>query len=289
MTLANLCASIGSSLPSLFVCSPAPQEGVRVRTPMLYPDGDVVDVFVLEDGSGYTVTDYGDSLGWLEMQSIGRHLSPKQQSLVQDVCQTLRIELFQQQLTLKSVEEDALGEAVLRVAQAAVRISDLWFTLRNKSLQTTANEVGTWLREEQVSFKRQVAKQGLSTKILIANQVDNWLREKQISFKRQVAKQGRSTKTWTVDFEIRTRNRTSLVFLLSASSRRTTLRVSEHVLAGCIDLDYMKADQPNVAFVSLFDDLPGIWREQNFNLVREHSEIARWSRPDEFEQILLGR
>ncbi len=143
----ELCATIGRSLPPLFVCAPAPQEGVRVRTPLLYPDGGVVDVFVLERGNKYTITDFGDAMGWLGLQSVSRHRSPKQQALAQDVCQTLRIELFHEQLVLRSVPEDELGEAVLRVAQAAVRVSDLWFTLRSQSVQTTADEVDEWLRE----------------------------------------------------------------------------------------------------------------------------------------------
>ena len=44
----ELCLAIGESLPTLFECTPAPQEGVRVRTPLMYPDGGMVDVFVLE-------------------------------------------------------------------------------------------------------------------------------------------------------------------------------------------------------------------------------------------------
>ena len=48
MNSIELCASIGNSLPALFECSAAPREGVRVRTPLMYPDGGIVDVFVLE-------------------------------------------------------------------------------------------------------------------------------------------------------------------------------------------------------------------------------------------------
>ena len=256
MNVNELCAAIGQSLPPLFVCSPAPQEGVRVRTPMMYPDGGIVDVFVLDRGSRYTVTDFGDALGWLELQSVSRNRSPKQQMLIQDVCQTLRVELFQDQLVLRSVTNDVLAESVLRVAQAAVRVSDLWFTLRSQSLQTAADEV------------------------------DEWLREKQIPFDRHVQKQGRSTRTWTVDFETRTGNRTAFVFLLSTGSRGAVHRVAEHVLSGCVDLNHLKTSQPHLTFVSLFDDTVDVWRPEDFSLVDEVSEIARWSRPDEFESLL---
>ena len=254
-----LCASVGRTLPPLFVCSPAPREGVRVRTSMLYPDGEVVDVFVLERGSGYTVTDFGDALGWLWLQSISQRRSGRQETLVQDVCRTLRIELFHDQLVLRQVGEDTLGEAVVRVAQAAVRVSDLWFTFRSQSFQNTADEV------------------------------EEWLREKQIPFDRQVQKQGRSTQNWTIDFETYTDNRTSLVFLLSTGSRGTVRRLAEHVLAGCVDLSHLKVNQSGLAFVSLFDDTEDVWRPEDFNLVDELSEIARWSRPDEFESLLRAK
>ena len=120
----ELCTILAPSLPPLFVCSGAAQEGVRVRTPMLYPDGGVVDVFVLERGSGYTVTDFGDALGWLWQQSISRRRPARQELLVQDVCQALRIALVNDQLVARGVTPAALGDAVLRVAQAAVRVSE---------------------------------------------------------------------------------------------------------------------------------------------------------------------
>ena len=258
MNVNELCSSIGQSLPPLFVCSPAPQDGVRVRTPLLYPDGGVVDVFVLERANGYTVTDFGDALGWLGLQSVSRRRSPKQQALVQDVCQTLRIEFFQDQLVLPNVLNDSLAESVLRVAQAAVRVSDLWFTLRSQSLQTTADEV------------------------------EEWLGEKQIPYERAVERPGRSTRLWTIDFETHANSRTSFVFLLSTGTRGAVRRLTEHVLSGCVDLNHLKATQQGPSFVSLFDDTEDVWRPEDFSLVEPHSEIARWSNPDELERILTA-
>lgn len=258
MNVNELCASVGRTLSPLFVCSPAPHEGVRVRTPLLYPDGGVVDVFVLERGGGYSVTDFGDALGWLAIQSISRRRSRRQEILLQDVCRTLRIDLFHDQLVLRAVTEDALGEAVIRIAQAAVRISDLWFTLRGQSLQATEDEV------------------------------DEWLHEKRIPFQRQVTRPGRSGRDWTVNFETKSPNRTSLIFLLSTGSRGAARRVTEHVLAGCVDLSHLKTSQPNQAFISLFDDTVDVWRPEDFQLMEDHSEIARWSAPDELERMLTA-
>ena len=258
MNSAELCASIATTLPPLFACSPAPEEGVRVRTPMLYPDGGVVDVFVLERGFSYTITDFGEALAWLGLQSDSRYRLPRQQALIDDVCQTLRIELFHGQLVLRGVMNDDLAESILRVAQAAVRVSDVWFTLRSQALQTTAEEVVEWLSERQIHYER------------------------------GSGRQGRSMRYWTVDFEIWSETRTSLVFLLNTGSRGAARRITEHVLAGCVDLSHLKVSEPSLTFVSLFDDTQDVWGPEDFGLLEEHSLVARWSRPDEFEHILTA-
>lgn len=252
----ELCSALGRLLPSLFVCSEAGHEGVRVRTPMLYPDGGVVDVFVLPRGSGYIVTDFGDALGWLWLQSVSPKRSARQDALARDVCQTLRIELFNEQLVLRAVTPDTLGEAVIRVAQAAVQVSDLWFTIRSQAVQTTADEV------------------------------EEWLNEKRIPCQRNVSKQGRSNREWTVNFETQTDHRTGLVFLLSTGSRGAVHRITDHVVAGCVDLNHLKESQSNLEFVSLFDDTVDVWRLEDFSQVNAFSQVARWSAPDELQALL---
>ena len=120
----KLCATISKTLPSRFECSPAPQEGVRVRTPLTYPDGGIVDVFVLDRDNGYIVTDFGDALGWLRMQSVNTQPSLQQNLMIKEICRPLGIEFYSGQLVLRSGVNDTLETAVLRVAQAVVRVSD---------------------------------------------------------------------------------------------------------------------------------------------------------------------
>ncbi len=124
MNSGKLCVTIGKKLLSRFECSLAPQEGVRVRTPLMYPDGSIVDVFVLERGNGYIVTDFGDALGWLRMQSVNAQPSPQQNLMIKEMCHTLGIDLHSGQLVLRFGIDDTLEKAVLCVAQAVVRVSD---------------------------------------------------------------------------------------------------------------------------------------------------------------------
>ena len=256
MNANELCSSVRESLPPLFECAVAPREGVRVRTPLMYPDGGLVDVFVLERENRYSITDFGEALGWLRMQSVSLRRSPKQNRMVQDTCQTLGVELHRGQLVLRSDLVASLEEAVLRVAQAAVRVSDLWFTLRTRAVETVADEV------------------------------QDWLEERNLSFDRAVKQNGRSGRIWTIDYKTHTERRTAFVFLLNTGSRGAARQVANHVVAGCVDLSHLKVSQPHLEFISLFDDTEDIWREEDFGLVEQQSVIARWSRPDELERAL---
>ena len=280
MNAIELCSSIAIAMPPLFECSLAPHEGIRVRTPLLYPDGGMIDVFVLERDDEYFVTDFGEALGWLRMQSSNAQLTAREQLMVEDVCQTLGIELFHGQLTLRCPIHGPLAEHVLRVAQAVVRTSDLWFSLSDKSMQAIPEaELAATSRPPQSRESRQNT----------ADEVDEWLREKNIHFERKVTHTGRSGQSWTVDFKTYTSERTALVFLLSAATRRTTRRIIEHTLAGCVDLTNLRDSRPSLALVSLFDDRKKVWRPEDFTLLDSYAEVVRWSQQDELERILTTR
>ena len=120
----QLCSSLYESLSPLFECVRTPSGDVRVRTPFMYPDGGIIDIFVLERDGGYRLTDFGESLGWLRMQSGSAKRSGKQNSLIKDTCQTHGIELNRGQLEIPSVTDHDLGPAVARLAGAAVRVTD---------------------------------------------------------------------------------------------------------------------------------------------------------------------
>ncbi len=281
MNAIELCSSIAMTMPPLFECSPAPQEGIRVRTPLMYPDGGMIDVFVLERDKEYILTDFGEALGWLRMLSSNARRTAKQQLLVEDICQTLGIELSRGQLTLRCRMRALLAEHVLRVAQAVVRVSDLWFTLPNRSLQVPA-EVAALASGPQTALR------GMSQQDT-ANEVDKWLSARNIHFEREVTRTGRSGQSWRVDFETYTYERTALIFLLSAGNRRATRRITEHTLAGCVDLTDLQNNRPSLVLVSLFDDRKNIWSAQDFTLMDRFAKVARWSQQDELERILTTR
>ena len=116
------------SLPDIFRCTEMPSGAVRVRTLLTYPDGTLIDLFLMDRGDGLVVvTDYGGTIGWLWKQSA-RGLTRGQNRKIARVCQGLNVAREQNRVTVIARDCRKLGDPVARVAQAAVLISYIGFS-----------------------------------------------------------------------------------------------------------------------------------------------------------------
>jgi hypothetical protein len=251
------CDYIAENMGELFECSPV-NGHTRIRTPYLYPDGDVIDVFMVNDRYPTTLTDFGDTLGWLWTQTVANRRTNRQQRLIQDVCLTHGVELYRGMLTVRVNGPAELSEAVTRLSQAALRVSDLWFTFRSRTAASINEEVEEFLTGREIGFDRG---------------------------ERFV---GRSGRTWRVDFHTRTLERSALVNVLSTGSRQAARRIAEHTVATWHDLSNYRLGREQVRFISLFDDDLDVWTPEDFILVEDLSDVAFWSRKDEFAELLVS-
>jgi hypothetical protein len=253
----SVCLSIGNRLGELFQCQEV-NGRTRIRTPFLYPDGDVIDLFYHEKGGIPTLTDLGETLRWLRGQSLTIRRSPKQNKLIEDVCLNHGLELYKGMLITRLRPGETEAAAIMRAAQGALRVADLWFTFRTRSVESATDEVELFLTERQIPFNR-------------AEQLV-----------------GRSGRTWTIDFHTRTPRKSSLVYVLSTGSRSAARSVAEHVLAAWYDLNALLLTTQGLQFVSLFDDTMDVWASEDFKLVEDLSVVVRWSRPDELAELLAA-
>ncbi len=250
------CEQIGREMGELYSC--IRQDGfVRIRTPFLYPDGDIVDLFLVEKNGVIELTDMGETLRWLRMQTPAKKRSVNQDRLIEDACLNHGIERFKGQLMVRVKAGQQLAQSVLRLGQAAVRVSDIWFTQRPRALETVVNEV------------------------------EEFLREREIPFARNEKHPGRSGREWSVDFHTRHPSQSALVTVLTTGSRSTARVAAEHTVAMWHDLSHLKIGPEALRFVSLIDDTADVWTPENLKLIESVSDdTANWSRPDEFEEVL---
>lgn len=255
MNAFNPCETLAESLGGLFQCS-RHERFIRIRTPYLYPDGDIVDLFCRFDDGGGIVTDLGETIRWLRMQTTASRRSPRQQALIEDICLTHGIEFFKGMLRVGYTNELELAGAVFRLSQAVLRVSDLWFTFRTRAMESVADEVSEFLIERKFPFSR-----GDKLK-------------------------GRSGRLWAVDFTVTSPSRSSLIQVLSTGSRSAARAISEHVLTSWYDLSVLTLGPTVYRFLSLFDDTIDVWTGEDFKLLESLSTIIRWSEPDRFADEL---
>ena len=128
MNVEAMVQGLQDSLPDIFNCTEMPSGSVRVRTRLTYPDGTLVDVFLMGRADGrVVVTDFGDTIGWLRMRS-DKDLTRGQNRKIARVCQSLNVARTQNRVTVMAKNCRALGDPVVRVAQAAVLISHIGFS-----------------------------------------------------------------------------------------------------------------------------------------------------------------
>lgn len=255
MNDADYCVAFNEGLEALFDCR-AHGEYHRIRTPYLYPDGDNIDVFCKSQGEVTLITDLGETTRWLRMQTVAPRRSPRQKTLIEDACLTHGVEFYRGMLLARCRQKDQLSAVVFRVAQAALRVSDLWFTFRTRSVESVTDEVADFLADRKLPFER-------GEKLT-----------------------GRSGKVWTPDFHVRTVQRSSLVYVLSTGSRSAARGVVNHVHTAFYDLNQLAAGPEALRFVSLFDDSVDVWSDEDLRLAGQLSDVVRWSQPDEFADIL---
>lgn len=255
MSQLSICGHIQEGLGDLFSCFDH-GEYVRIRTPYLYPDGDNIDLFCRSENDIVTVSDLGETTRWLRMQTVAARRSPKQKALIEDVCLTHGVEFYRGMLQARCRPGDTLAAVALRVAQEALRVSDLWFTFRTRAVESVVDEVSDFLTEQELQFDR-------GEKLA-----------------------GRSGRVWTPDFHVRALRRSSLVYVLSTGSKSAARTIVNHVHTAWYDLSHLTAGPEALKFVSLFDDTADIWSDEDFRLMEQLSTVTRWSRPDEFSAVL---
>lgn len=120
----------------------------------------------------------------------------------------------------------------------------------------------------------------------VPDEVAGFLSERHFRFERREKLAGRSGKVWTPDIQIRAIRRSSLVYVLSTGSRSAARAIVHQIHTAWYDLNHLAAGPEALQFISLFDDNLDVWSDEDFRLAEQLSTVSRWSKPDEFAEIL---
>lgn len=252
----NPCQTIAENLGSLFTCQEVERGFTRIRTPYLYPDGDVIDFYFKVSQDRPLITDLGETKRWLISQNTTEVLSKKQEQALQDILLTHDVEEYRGALVVRVPEMQGLAAAMTRLAQAAIAISNLWFLSRTRLVSTLDDEVAELLSEHRIKFQ---ANEKLP---------------------------GRSGRSWRINFHTFDPGHSSLVQVLSTGSQAAANTKANNVVAAWLDLTQLKVGTQPMRFISLFDDTVDVWKMETIRQLEELSDIAYWSDSGQFIEML---
>lgn len=229
---------------------------LRVATPFALPDGDLLVVFILRHSDPPLLGDLGETLRWLRSHqpdgAASTRRSERVLQLATEAGASLGVTLHHGELRTHARPDEPLGAAVVRLAQACLRVADLRRSMRPPPPPPFADEVEAHLRAT------------LTARPLTIARAD------------RIA--GISATTWSVDFRVRTPHRHVLLFLLASERRDHARKLAEHVVAACTDLAHLrKLRRTPVQFITVFDDRGAAWNDADARLVAPFATPYRWS------------
>lgn len=224
---------------------------IRIVTPYLYPDNDLIEVFVEEPAPNRVrITDLGETLRHLHAQGFDVTGTPKRMQMVETIAAGTGVDLARGELA-KEGEITNLGEILFDVLAAARGVSDLILTSRAYEPATFKEEVGRFLEENQVPYES------------------------------KVKLTGESGKRYTVDFGLVEVGR--YVHTLSPGQMAGLQTVVNRVFRTWSDCNGSLGRKSKVSFLN---DEDFVWSQPEVALLGRVSTIAYWSRRDEILPML---
>jgi hypothetical protein len=229
---------------------------ICLQTALQYPDGSFIDVFIRNDGQipldhRIVLSDLGQTTAWLLDLRLKPWLSEKRRRFVADTLAVYGATLEGGALEIKVMPGEALGPAVLRLAQACLRMADLMFTQRS-SLET--------------AFK---------------DRVEEFFSMRELPFEQDVEIFGRRGRPVRVDYRVHV-GHGSLVLVLGSANPSSAHTIANEIFTRWYDLN---SPQVPAQKITLFDDSASI-REPDLDRLRELSAVIALSEEDRLEETL---
>jgi hypothetical protein len=255
------CQEIAENIGTLFICSEF-KEFIKITTPFIYPDGDVIDIFYRRIEGGFILTDLGETVRWLESQSVSGMRNEKQKELIETICLTHNLEVKRDMFIARfnsNTDNKKLASSVLEIGQALVRLSDLWVLQTGRKNRT------------------------------IIDSVEDFIKNLNISYEREQLYTGDTDRNWRPHFYTTVKGNNVLTHVLNTDKKSNAKHILCTVNTQWEDLEKYKLDS-NYKFISLIvdnDESAKIWTEGDKKLLSKTSEVKKWSNKNDFKEALL--
>jgi hypothetical protein len=233
---------------------------LRISTPFRYPNGSQIDLFLQVTGdmfNDYILSDYGMTANYLLDMQIKPWAAKKRRLLIDDICSVLGVAYSAGKLQIHIDQRDlaALPQAMVRVAQACIRVADLSFTQRLQIIGTFQEEVEEFIAENNLSYEPDVTLIG--------------------EYDREIK----------IDFRVQGKAVTSLIQTLSTPSVTNAHNRSLEVFSRWYDL--LRIYRPTNQFITLFDTTNNIFRRDDLGRLGDVSLLLGYPEEQKTLQEVL--
>lgn len=234
-------------------CDVIKSGALRIATPFKYPNGSQIDLFLKPTNDlfgNYLLSDLGQTADYVADMQFNLFATKKRRVLIDDICESLGVKQSEGgfAILIPAQEIASLPNAIVRLAQACIRATDLVFTQRLQSSGTFQEEIEEFLATHQLLYESDVELPGRYNNLI------------------------------KVDFKVRGERLSSLVQTLS--TRTNAHVVSNEVFRRWHDLEpYRLGNQ----FMTIYDEASDNYRADDLSRLSEYSLVLGY--PNEQDRI----
>jgi len=239
-----------------------PKGHIRFETRFIYPDGDSIDAYLVDEGSRppARVSDLGQTMDWLLTMQIKPWLSKKRQALLEDAIRIFQVQLKQGALEFLIKNLDELPVAIIRLGQACLRVADIMFT-RRVSAQTVFSE-----------------------------EVEEILLDSELRVESNAEIPGRFGKPVRVDFLVYGPKARSAVMGFSSGNPSSAHTQANEIFRRWYDLEngkHQNGKAPDQR-VTIFDDRNNVYKDEDLERLKELSILLSFSDRPAIRDVLAA-
>jgi hypothetical protein len=139
-------------------CDVVRNGALRMATPFLYPNGDRIDVFLEANASSLfrhlSLTDYGQTALYLRSAQVKMEATARKREIFDEILSSLSVKSINGDLyvEIEKTEPDDLTDAIFRLSQACIRISEFASHQRLRSANPFRDDVEDFFEASKLPF-----------------------------------------------------------------------------------------------------------------------------------------
>ncbi len=223
----------------------------RIAVPFERSDGDLITLWVIENGDSYVITDEGETHGMLYLSNINLERESRSRR-VESIREQFDLDPVENEIRITTSEEN-LGRRVIDAIQAVQALSYLTYTRRQYTQTDFRDDVRNFLHDSDLRFDNNPSVPGASGE-------------------------------HRVDFSIRGQSQPTYLEALHAEDASNAKSMAWRTMRKWVDI---RKHGSEVFTISVLDDEAGEYDHETERILRNYSDqLVPWSQRDQLMETL---